>query len=112
MRIFILDDEALRHDYFETKYAGHVCVHTYTGEEALTRLRSEPRFDVATLDHDLGPGIDGTEVAKTLVDPERFPPEKLPAVIVVHSFNYYRALGMVSLFQSVGIESRWGRFGY
>jgi CheY-like chemotaxis protein len=111
MRILILDDEEIRHRYFALKYEADECVHCYTAEEALACMRDGPRFDAATLDHDLGYGMNGTVFANTLVDPEQFPREKLPPIIVVHSFNMYRARSMVDLFRDAGVDSRWERFG-
>lgn len=112
MRVLILDDEQIRHDYFSVKYEDVDHVHVYTGEEALDILRREPSFDVATLDHDLGGGMNGAAVARAMVDPEQLPKDKLPPLVVVHSFNFYGARDMVATFQAAGIKSYWERFGY
>lgn len=54
MRVLIVDDEQIRHDFFSQAYAGDEVVHAYGYYEATDALNRGPKFDIVQLDHDLG----------------------------------------------------------
>lgn len=90
MRILFLDDDRNRHDYFE--YAmlfnvkDHQVIHVYSAKEAIEALLSNPPFDLAHLDHDLGnqAGNNGYEVAVFI---STMPASMAPRKIIIHSSN-------------------------
>ncbi len=70
-RILLVEDEALialaeRH---QLAAAGYDVDHVLTGEAAVTRaLDPDSRPDLVLMDIDLGPGIDGTQAARKILD--------------------------------------------
>lgn len=100
MKILILDDREIRHEYFKKLYIQHDLTHVYTSKECIDQLNIN-KFDVVFLDHDLG-GTDnfeesgdntGYEVAKWLRKNEG----KQPNQIILHSFNPVGRKNMKSL---------------
>ncbi len=89
MRILILDDREVRHDYFRDLYKDHNLTHVYTSKECIEQLQTNS-FDVVSLDHDLGdqemvesgPNT-GYEVALWLKENQ----DKQPRIIFLHSLN-------------------------
>ena len=53
VRILFLDDAQKRHEAFDRLSKGHQVDHVYTVHEAITALETNPRYDLASLDHDL-----------------------------------------------------------
>lgn len=89
MKILILDDREIRHEYFRNKWGKFELTHVYTAKECIEKLENN-NYDLITLDHDLGdeemvesgPNT-GYEVAKWLAQH----PEKQPGWIYLHSLN-------------------------
>jgi CheY-like chemotaxis protein len=117
MLILFLDDQNDRHTLAE-KYlttAGHKVLHTYTPDEAIeVLLSSKNRIGLALLDHDLGiivkddesifgkKEISGLDFVKSMI---KLPKDKLPARVVVHSYNNDGAKNMLNLLTPLGIHS-------
>lgn len=126
MRVLILDDNDERHEVFRERLIGCDRVHVHTFRECVDALREMPRFDVAYLDHDLndfpaqyqsycggfyGAGeMTGTDVARYIA--RGMPREKVPAQIVIHSWNPDGALRMARVLADVGIVAVREPFGW
>ena len=108
LRVFLLDDDTLRHEWFARQFKGHrldVAVEPARAVELL----STNHYDLIFLDHDLLPehyyaeGFDdertGYAVARWLADT---PSRHAAASIVVHTRNADGALRMVGLLRSMG----------
>ena len=65
MRILVLDDDAMRHTGFSQRWADHERTHVYRYREAVDALVSQPRFDLASLDHDLADLVDNPDTYET-----------------------------------------------
>ena len=116
-RILILDDDGTRHAAFAARYSDAERVHVHSVAEALAALRDDgPRFDLATLDHDLGEWqidcygkreITGLEVAVAIA---RMDEERRPARVVVHSWNPPGALRMLDYLREAGVPCSYEPF--
>ena len=109
MKIMVLDDDKARHKRFKTNLIGKLVTHVYTVEEAREALLKET-FDVVYLDHDLndhesssldysstygGPReMTGVDVALAVA---KLPPDRMPQLAIVHSFNPEGANNIVSV---------------
>lgn len=107
MRILVLDDDPFRHDAFRRRLEYHEVTFTWSAEQALSAL-SEGPYDVAQLDHDLGPGLTGEDFVKEMLS--KFPPEAWPRSVVVHSNNWAGAGRMTERLRDAGIPSRYEPF--
>ena len=84
-RIFILEDELSRMDWFNQTFADCEIVTSSNVEDALNKLRSG-NFDLIFLDRDLGhPQQSGENVAWAMMQESLCP----DATVVVHSLNTY-----------------------
>lgn len=103
MRILVLDDEPARHALFAAVWKGREIVQAWTADEAERALDGE-RFDLVTLDHDLGPASrgDGLRVARYIA---QMPREKRPPHVVVHSANPVGAEAMVDTLRRAGVDA-------
>lgn len=96
-QILILDDDINRFSLF-TKLIGNDYDSSYTAESFLASVRKgEIVADTLMLDHDLGPRMSGTEIAKTIRDEKL----KLPTVkrILIHSNNTVGGTNMLRILQ-------------
>lgn len=121
MRILFLDDMKIRQESFEMQIIVHLDdVHVedwraWNGEQALKRLE-ERDYDVMFLDHDLGDdqysehrdgvrvvskALSGTEVAEAIA---LLPVERLPKLVVIHSWNRYGADRMADILHRAGVK--------
>lgn len=121
MKIFILDDDEMRHQTYIRRYPGHWFVRAHTALDAMKKLEDGP-FDMAFFDHDLGDwykecdanGVEtlrertGLDVVEHLL--ERIPPEKWPHVAVVHSWNGTRGRLMTDLLVKNGVSAIYQPF--
>lgn len=121
MKIFILDDQEVRHQAFIERYAGHWLVRAYTADDAIKKLEDGP-YDLAFFDHDLGDWYKeqcedggtvlrertGLDVVEHLL--ERIPPSKWPREVVVHSWNGSRGQLMTALLQRNGVSAVYRPF--
>jgi hypothetical protein len=112
MRIFILEDDPVRIDYFQKAIApGNEVVWADTYEKAVEALETtlEP-FDVAYLDHDLGDihtyadgrrfEFCGSDVVRYITD--KLDPEFWPKKFIVHSWNPVGARYMTNTLREHG----------
>lgn len=104
MRILVLDDEPARHTLFALAWKGHDIVQAWTAGEAECHLHGE-RFDLVTLDHDLGPASrgNGLRVTRFIVG---MPEEQRPRQVLVHSSNPVGAQAMLGTLQHAGLSAR------
>lgn len=107
MKILFLDDNEERHKRFRYNSIGQDVTHVYSYAEALAALAYN-RFDQVFLDHDLSEmascgmaPVDektGYHVACIVAD---LPEERLPDLVVIHSFNAAGAKRMRAALQGV-----------
>lgn len=102
-RLLILDDDLVRHEFFRAAHARHDRVHALTSAEAIDALSLGARFDVALLDHDLGPGdATGEDVARYIA---AMPVGHRPLKVIVHSWNPAGAQRMVDILRDAGVPA-------
>lgn len=91
-----------RHRVVEARYPDDERTHVYTCATAIDALTGE-RFDLCLLDHDLGEGDSGTEVARAIaaMDPDRHPRD-----VIIHSHNPVGAERMRDILRDAGIRCR------
>lgn len=94
MKILVLDDERWRHDAYDKALVGHEIHHAYTVRQFRAKLKQVQRWDLISLDHDLGEPEskvgNGVDAAKLVVKCET-----KPVLVVVHSWNPAAAPRMV-----------------
>jgi CheY-like chemotaxis protein len=111
LRVFLLDDDVLRHEWFAKQFAGDR-VDVAADPARSIELLSSNQYDLIFLDHDLLPehyyaeGFDdersGYAVARWLSErPDRC----AVAQIIAHTRNADGALRMVELLRSVGLQA-------
>jgi len=91
--VVVLDDQIVRHESF-LRYLGNCFDSLYTAESLLTIIEGEGlNAETLFLDRDLGPGMNGSEMVKYMIEHDL----KMPSVkkIVVHSGNAGMGLNMV-----------------
>lgn len=115
MLILFLDDEQIRHD-LAVKYLGaqHTILHAFNADEAISLIKSsQQRIGMALLDHDLQEFVSdedgykwekhGGYFVRMLID--MIPEDKLPAQIIIHSYNEPGAEGMKAALKNKGITA-------
>jgi CheY-like chemotaxis protein len=110
-RVFLLDDDTLRHEWFAKQFRGHQLDVAVEPARAV-ELLSTNHYDLIFLDHDLLPehyyaeGFDdersGYAVARWLAET---PSRHAAASIIVHTRNADGALRMVELLRGVGRQA-------
>ena len=120
LRILVLDDDDIRHEWFKEYFKDHEAQHVYTVNGAITALISDPQYDFVFLDHDLNDHkyestaagmygrteLTGTDVAQFIA--EILEPAKKPKQVVVHSWNPDGARRMLGLLKDAGIKThKW-----
>ena len=112
MKILVLEDNEERIKYFKEHLSeGCDLDIVKTSKEAISKLK-ESLWDIAFLDHDLGDQVyqeskedTGFEVAQYLSSN----PERMPAKVIIHSWNAQGALNMKKLLPSA-IYAPFGTF--
>jgi CheY-like chemotaxis protein len=110
-RVFVLDDDALRHEWFAKQFKGD-SLDVAVDPAGAVELLARGRYDLIFLDHDLLPehyyaeGFDdertGYAVARWLAEqPARQP----AATVIVHTRNADGALRMVELLRRAGRQA-------
>lgn len=129
LRILVLDDDDIRHEWFKEYFKDFEVQHVYTVNGTITALISDPQYDFVFLDHDLNdnqytsvkridgdniPGFVGPcRVELTGVDVAEFiarilEPGKRPKEVVVHSWNPPGAEKMIGILREANIRThRW-----
>ena len=116
MLILILDDDNNRHDCFRQWLQDHNCLHVKTAKAAITLLKSDLRFDLVCLDHDLDlctdPDIESTgtghDVARFISSHMSI--KQIPKKIWIHSWNNYGAMEMETELRLCNTEIRRNEF--
>lgn len=90
MRVLFLDDEDWRHRVADERWSEAELWHARTVQQFRNALDGW-RFDVVSLDHDLGDGEDGKAAVRHLVGLELDPKPR----VIVHSWNPVAAPIMV-----------------
>jgi CheY-like chemotaxis protein len=106
MKILILDDDQTRHLLLSDQYRDMEQAHVTTAAKAIAAVRSE-RFDVVTLDHDLGDwqhNTTGTDVVRAIVS---LPAEARPARVIMHTGSSRDGLRCLEMLRAAGIPSAW-----
>jgi len=111
VRVFLLDDDTLRHDWFAKQFKGDRLDLTVEPARAIELLSSN-YYDLVFLDHDLLPEhyhsdiLDdektGYAVARWLASR---PDRQAAATIIVHTRNADGALRMIELLRGVGRQA-------
>lgn len=115
MKILFLDDDETRHQTFRRKSIGHDVTYVYCVKDAIRALDSN-RFDVASLDHDLGgkqlvtsDGVEPTGylVAKHIATMSGFRPKE----VIIHSYNQVGARNMKNVLDPIYRRVHMAPFG-
>lgn len=116
LRVLFLDDNQARHEMFKTWCQGADRCYDYAGCVQLLRLG---KYDVVSLDHDLGEGdelcIPGlTNQHKTGTDVAKFIAKlaQKPSVAILHTYNPNGAASMMAILNSAGIKTMRVPFGF
>jgi len=117
MRILFLDDDESRWQLFwRVNYEGNDISWAKTAQEAKLVLQAAPRFDFATLDHDLAEehyedqaasGGTGQEVAAFIA---AMPEDRRPKRVELHTYNGTGARAMRAILWEVGVVAPWNPF--
>ena len=116
LRVLFLDDDQARHDVFARECPA-LLIAAHSHAEAVSAL-SEAVFDIAFLDRDLGdfgpqgygkPEATGEDTARYIAS---MPPERRPALVVVHSWNKQGARRMADTLIDAGVRVRVCPFKY
>jgi CheY-like chemotaxis protein len=116
MRVLVVDDDKVRHDFFDKAYAECEVVHAYGYYEATDALDRGAKFDIIQLDHDLGDHrkpdtltemygtyeLNGYHIAVYLV--MDLPFDKRPGKVIVHSINPGGAHGIEMFLERHGFD--------
>jgi len=115
VKILILDDMDLRHNYFAKLFDGNDITHAFSFSQFLKSLNAKSPFDLVCLDHDLGEFEDcdhwtdgkgnkrefnGQHAAIKIID---LPDELLPKQVLIHSMNPSGAKFIYDIIKSRGI---------
>ncbi|HEV3467980.1 MAG TPA: cyclic-phosphate processing receiver domain-containing protein [Pyrinomonadaceae bacterium] len=108
LRVFLLDDDALRHEWFARNFRGDLLDVAADAGRAVELLASN-NYDLVFLDHDLlpehyyaeGPDDERTGYAVARFLAER-PDRQSTSIIIVHTRNADGALRMVELMRRTG----------
>lgn len=123
LRVLFLDDDEMRHDIFSSYHADErVRLHQVrTAKQAITAITELPKFDFIFLDHDLnnehynGQGYEFPGTGMDVVDylcSDRMDMDKRPGAIIIHSWNWYRAVEMEKRLKEAGFpDVRQKEFG-
>lgn len=121
-RVLVLDDDNTRHKTFARNLIGHeVVVHCRTYHEAADAIGRQ-EFDTYYLDHDLnligencsvaedtGRELTGSDFASYVIS--TLHPDKLPSLVIVHSYNPSGAANIASKFRGTRAETLIVPFG-
>jgi CheY-like chemotaxis protein len=107
--ILVIDDSADRLRWFQDvlEAAGHNVRLADTAEAALDQVR-ETQFDLAFFDHDLGPGMNGSQLANQIFNSRR--KTKAPKAIWIHTSNPVGVNNIKAKCLSAGIPTGVGSF--
>jgi len=105
MKILFLDDDSIRIRQARIDFVKDELSVAETAGQAIRMLEKNSRYDLASLDHDLGGNIycpsdevSGFAVAEYI---SKMHKEKMPKQVVVHSFNPDGAANMMQVLQGI-----------
>lgn len=106
MKILFLDDEAYRHEWADSYYAGHEVHHARSVRQFLSALTSE-RFDIVSFDYDIEDLNDpnrrtGLDCAHLLIKHQSCWPREC----IVHSWNPRGKLLIFDALNAAGLAAR------
>jgi CheY-like chemotaxis protein len=107
--ILVIDDDGGRLDWFQKvlEAMGHDLRLAVSANSALDQFR-ETAFDVAFFDHDLGLGMNGSQLAyRIFSSTKRF---KVPRAVWIHTSNPVGAKNIAAKCQSAGVPHCVGAF--
>ena len=115
MRVFILEDDPVRHKVFRVRYAAHDLTIADGYWPAIATIASQEPFDLYCLDHDImlsktSGGFNGSQsMEKTgndFVDHLilHLPKNKWPKNIIIHSWNPPGAMSMENKLKEAGMQ--------
>jgi CheY-like chemotaxis protein len=111
-KVLVIDDDLSRLKWFNEMLKTFECndvTLAYNAEEALACFRKEV-FDLVFFDHDLGFGMDGSQLAYHILShTEEF---KAPKAIFIHTCNPEGAANIAAKFKSTGIRYYSGSYDY
>jgi CheY-like chemotaxis protein len=118
LRVFLLDDDVLRHEWFARRFSRDELDAAFDPAEAVELLSSNT-YDAIFLDHDLLPEHYNSDVR----DDERTgyavaewlaarPGRQSGATVIVHTRNADAALRMVGLMRRAGLQAEHVPFPY
>lgn len=109
MEILVIDDEQERLRWFQDilEAAGHEVRLADTADVALDQIH-EVQFDLVCFDHDIGPGMTGSQLAYHIFQyPRKF---KTPKAVWIHTSNPNGAANIEAKCRSAGIPTGRGKF--
>jgi DNA-binding response OmpR family regulator len=109
MKVLVVDDEPVRHDYVEFKDTGeNVYFHAYNFREA-EKFLNEEIFDLVRLDYNLkDPAGTGMDVALLIT---KLPVERRPKQVICHSLDAHRRQLMSEMLKKNNISAAAIEFG-
>lgn len=122
MKILILDDDDVRHEYYTEKYAG--ARHTWTFWEFVADLDRGSPWDLIHLDHDLGDLVTGDTYIDGWGKTREFngqhaaqkicelSDDRLPKQVIIQSVNPEGAKAMRQMLLRRGIPTVWQPFSF
>lgn len=108
--LLVVDDDTMRADWFAKALSplGHDVRLAFDAQLALDQLR-ETAFDIVFLDHDLGLGLNGSQLLyKVLCGPKSY---NRPKHVWIHSENPIGVKNIASKAQSAGLSCQADSFG-
>lgn len=105
MRALLVEDSDLLTRALARQYraAGYDVACAGDGTHALATLLSADRFDLVSLDHDLGDGPNGEDVARAIAN---LPQDARPTAVFIHSGNDAGAARIDDVLHDAGIRVR------
>lgn len=113
MKILILDDLETRHNTFKKRYDGADLFHAWNSYECMDIIQANDRFDLIHLDHDLDHfvmgmytqhEITGEFAARRIASLVISCPEKVPNLVIIHSWNPPGAANMARILREAGVS--------
>lgn len=112
MRVFVLEDDPLRIQWFRERFIGHDLTLAESVSEALEKFTGG--YTLACLDHDLGgQQMVDSEEENTGAEFVRLKGKEFGdhrGVVIVHSYNPVGAAQMVSMLEEVGADVVYAPF--
>jgi len=102
-RMLFLDDEEWRHDFARKLYGRKYDLFQPHGLDQFRACLRRERFEVMSLDHDLGDDRAGTGM-DAVNEICALPQDKRPSIVIVHSWNVPASMRMVTALTVAGFR--------